>query len=102
MLWFLLLLLHGPVWCLWCLPALPLYVIDRLVLRIVYRGNRPMALARVYFWGKPDKPDVVTLQFDNAVSDKGVKPLTYREGHYLYLNCPRTLLCPSLTFSGLL
>ena len=23
-----------------------------------------------------------------ALSDKGVRPLVYREGHYLYLNCP--------------
>ena len=32
--------------------------------------------------------DVLTLQFDNVVSDKGVKPLRYREGQYLYLQCP--------------
>ena len=30
------------------------------------------ALNRMYFWGKPDKPDVVTLQFENAVNDRGV------------------------------
>ena len=33
-------------------------------------------------------PDVITLQFDNAVNDKGVKPVRYMEGHYLYLQCP--------------
>ena len=46
------------------------------------------ALARVFFWGKPGKPDVVTLQFENGVSDKGSKPMDYMEGHYLYLQCP--------------
>ena len=45
-------------------------------------------MARVYFWGKPGKPDVITLQFDNAVDDKGLKPVVYMEGHYLYLCCP--------------
>ena len=87
-LWFLLLLSHGPVWWMWCLPALVPYAIDRLVIRIFYRGNKRMALTRVYFWGKADKPDVMTLQFDNRTSDKGYKPLRYREGHYLYLQCP--------------
>lgn len=87
-LWFFFLLLHGPVFFYWALPVLLPYTIDRVVVRILYRGNKRMALARVYFWGKPGKPDVITLQFDNAVSDKGVKPLTYREGHYLYLQCP--------------
>ena len=38
--------------------------------------------------GKPGKPDVITLQFDNAVDDKGVKAVEYMEGHYLYLCCP--------------
>ena len=50
--------------------------------------HRRIALARVYFWGKPGKPDVITLQFDNAVDDKGLKPVEYMEGHYLYLCCP--------------
>ena len=86
-LWFFFLLIHGPVWKYWCLPALVPYVVDRLVIRIFYRGNKRMALARIYFWGKPDKPDVVTLQFDNSPVF-GVPPLHYREGHYLYLNCP--------------
>ena len=31
---------------------------------------------------------MITLQFDNAVDDKGVKPIDYMEGHYLYLCCP--------------
>ena len=57
-------------------------------MRLFLRGGKPAALARVYFWGKPDKPDVVTLQFDNAHNDKGVKPFKYLEGHYLYLCCP--------------
>jgi len=86
-LWFVLLLFHGAVWKFWCIPALVPYVIDRLH-RVFYRGRKPMALARVYFWGRPDRPDVITLQFDNAFSDKGRKPLTYMEGHYLYLRCP--------------
>ena len=47
-----------------------------------------MALARVFFWGDGKKPDVITLQFDNAVNDRGYKPVTYREGQYLYLQCP--------------
>ena len=80
------------MWVFWCIPALIPYVIDRLVIRIFYRGNKRMALARVYFWGDPAKPDrppnVITLQFDNKVNDKGVKPLLYMEGHYLYLQCP--------------
>jgi predicted ferric reductase len=87
-LWFFFLLLHGPVFIYWALPVLLPYAIDRVIVRILYRGNKRMGLARVYFWGKPGQPDVVTLQFDNAVSDKGVKPLVYREGHYLYLQCP--------------
>ncbi|KAL1514521.1 hypothetical protein AB1Y20_003619 [Prymnesium parvum] len=86
--WFTFLLFHGPVFYLWALPCLLPYVVDRLIIRIFYRGNKRMALARVYFWGKPERPDVITLQFDNAVSDKGVKPLQYMEGHYLYLQCP--------------
>ncbi len=85
--WFTFLLLHGPVWWFWALFTLVPYAIDRLV-RVFYRGNRRIALARVYFWGKPGKPDVITLQFDNAVDDKGVKPVEYMEGHYLYLCCP--------------
>ena len=88
MLWFVLLLLHGPVWVLWALPTLLPYAIDRLLIRILYRGNKRMALAHVYFWGKPSAPDVMTLQFDNTVSDKGLKPVDYLEGHYLYLSCP--------------
>ena len=31
---------------------------------------------------------MITLQFDNAHDDKGVKPVEYMEGHYLYLCCP--------------
>ena len=86
-LWFFFLLLHGPAWWFWSLFTLAPYTIDRLV-RVFYRGNRRIALARVYFWGKPGKPDVMTLQFDNAVDDKGIKPVDYMEGHYLYLCCP--------------
>jgi len=86
-LWFTFLLLHGPVWWFWALFSLGPYVVDRLT-RVFYRGNKRIALARVYFWGKPNKPDVITLQFDNAFDDKGVRPVTYMEGHYLYLCCP--------------
>ena len=85
--WFLLLLLHGPIWWVWALLTLVPYAADR-VLRVFHRGKQRVALARVYFWGKPDRPDVVTLQFDNAFDDKGVKPVQYMEGHYLYLCCP--------------
>ena len=85
--WFLLLLLHGPVWWFWALFTLLPYAIDRMV-RVFYRGKQRIALARVYFWGKPGKPDVITLQFDNGYDDKGVKPVQYMEGHYLYLCCP--------------
>ena len=74
-LWFGLLLMHGPYWGWWALFTLVPYAFDRIVLRICYRGNQRMALARVYFWGKPGKPDVITLQFNNALSDKGAKPL---------------------------
>ena len=77
--WFLLLLLHGPVWWMWALPSLLPYAIDRLLIRILWRGHKRIALNRVYFWGKPDKPDVVTLQFDNAINNTGVRPLRYRE-----------------------
>ena len=87
-LFFFLLLLHGPVWKFWCLPALVPYAIDRLIIRLFYRGNKRMSLMRIYFWGKPDKPDVITLQFDNRTDRSGMKPLQYREGHYLYLQCP--------------
>ena len=72
----------------WAALPLGLYVFDRVVVRILLRGRTPIALARVYFWGKPGKPDVITLQFDNAVDDKGLKPVVYMEGHYLYLQCP--------------
>jgi len=85
--WFTLLLLHGPVWWFWALFTLVPYAVDRST-RVFYRGNQRIALARVYFWGKPGKPDVMTLQFENAVNDKGVKPVNYMEGHYLYLCCP--------------
>lgn len=30
----------------------------------------------------------MTLQFENSTSDKGIKPMRYMEGHYLYLQCP--------------
>ena len=85
--WFVLLLLHGPVWWFWALFTLAPYAGDRMV-RVFYRGKQRIALARVYFWGKPGKPDVITLQFDNGYDDKGVKPVQYMEGHYLYLCCP--------------
>ena len=87
-LWFFFLLMHGPIWWQWALVCLLPYAFDRIVLRIMCRGGTKMALARVYFWGKPGKPDVITLQFDNAISDKGKKPVDYWEGHYLYLHCP--------------
>ena len=89
-LFFALLITHGPVWYQWSLVPLLAYTVDRVVVRILLRGNKRMALMRVYFWSRPDKvmPDVVTLQFDNAVSDRGVKPLKYQEGSYLYLQCP--------------
>ena len=86
-LWFLLLLLHGPVFYLWALFTILPLAVDRLV-RVFLRGGRRVALARVYFWGKPGRPDVITLQFDNAFDDRGVKPVEYTEGHYLYLCCP--------------
>eukprot|EP00316_Scyphosphaera_apsteinii_P000366 CAMPEP_0119303326 /NCGR_PEP_ID=MMETSP1333-20130426/4778_1 /TAXON_ID=418940 /ORGANISM="Scyphosphaera apsteinii, Strain RCC1455" /LENGTH=1066 /DNA_ID=CAMNT_0007305975 /DNA_START=248 /DNA_END=3448 /DNA_ORIENTATION=- len=86
--WFVFLLIHGPVWKYWCLLALPAYIVDRL-LRVFYRGRTPIPLANVFFWGsKPDKPDVLTLQFDNAVQGDGRKHVEYMEGHYLYLRCP--------------
>ena len=87
-LFFTALLFHGSVWWMWAALPLGLYVFDRVVVRILLRGRTPIALARVYFWGKPGKPDVITLQFDNAVDDKGLKPVEYMEGHYLYLCCP--------------
>ena len=81
--------MHGPVFWQWALVCILPYAIDRIVVRIICRGGQRMALARVYFWGMPNKPpDVITLQFDNAVSDKGTKPVDYWEGHYLYLQCP--------------
>ena len=86
--WFVFLLFHGPVFWQWAIPTLVPYAIDRVLVRIVFRGGKRMALARIYFWGKPGKPDVVTLEFDNSVNDKGVKPVDYWEGHYLYLQCP--------------
>ena len=86
-LYFAALLLHGPVFYLWALFTVLPYAVDRLV-RVFYRGGRRIALARVYFWGKPDRPDVITLQFDNAFNERGVKPVSYMEGHYLYLCCP--------------
>ena len=55
MLWFVLLLLHGPAFYLWALFTILPWAIDRLV-RVFYRGGRRIALARVYFWGKPDRP----------------------------------------------
>jgi hypothetical protein len=82
------LLFHGPVFWKWAIPTLIPYAIDRTIVRIICRGGKRMGLARVYFWGKPGKPDVITLQFDNAVNDKGAKPVNYWEGHYLYLQCP--------------
>jgi hypothetical protein len=86
--WFVFLLIHGPVFWQWAIPTLVPYALDRLIVRIIIRGGKNMGLARVYFWGKPGKPDVVTLEFDNSVNDKGVKPVDYWEGHYLYLQCP--------------
>jgi len=79
---------HGSVFWQWALFTTVPYAFDRLVIRIFYRGTKPFALARVFFWGKPGKPDVVTLQFENSMSDKGKKPCDYMEGHYLYLQCP--------------
>jgi len=79
---------HGSVFWQWALATTVPYAIDRLVVRIICRGTKPFALARVFFWGKPGKPDVVTLQFENGLSDKGAKPMNYMEGHYLYLQCP--------------
>ena len=86
--WFLLLLLHGPVW--WCSGrssrSLP-YAIDRLV-RVFYRGKQRIALARVYFWGKPRQARRDHAAVRQRFDDKGVKPVQYMEGHYLYLCCP--------------
>eukprot|EP00966_Prymnesium_polylepis_P286870 6626039-Prymnesium_polylepis.2 len=79
---------HGSVFWMWGLVTTVPYALDRFFVRIFYRGRKPFALARVYFWGKPGKPDVVTLQFENGVNDKGSKPMQYMEGHYLYLQCP--------------
>ena len=85
---FLALYFHGSVFWQWAMATVLPYAFDRIVIRVIYRGNKKMALARVFFWGKPGKPDVVTLQFENGVSDKGVKSMEYMEGHYLYLQCP--------------
>jgi len=79
---------HGAVFWMWGIVTTLPYAIDRFVVRILFRGTRPFALGRVFFWGKPGRPDVVTLQFENSLSDKGVKPMKYMEGHYLYLQCP--------------
>ena len=85
-LFFTALLFHGSVWWMWAALPLGLYVFDRVVVRILLRGRTPIALARVYFWGARKKdgkvktPDVITLQFVNAVDDKGVKPVEYMEG----------------------
>ena len=128
-LFFTALLFHGSVWWMWAALPLGLYVFDRVVVRILLRGRTPIALARVYFWGARKKdgkvktPDVITLQFVNAVDDKGVKPVEYMEGtrrdasqtwrlipsrtapcltsrrlpstgHYLYLQCPTVTKYP--------
>jgi len=79
---------HGSVFWQWGFATVLPYAIDRVFVRILMRGTKEFALARVFFWGKPGKPDVVTLQFENSVSDKGIKPMHYMEGHYLYLQCP--------------
>ena len=84
------LLFHGSVFWIWALWSLFPYAIDRILIRVIWRGNKPFGLAQVFFWREKGKalPDVVTLQFENAMSDKGHKTMNYMEGHYLYLNCP--------------
>ena len=104
---------HGSVFYQWALATVLPYAVDRFIFRIYCRGNKPFALLRVYFWrtkkkkkkgdrdtedelgpdGRrkkklPQVPDVVTLQFENGISDKGGRPMRYMEGHYLYLQCP--------------
>ena len=86
---FVALLFHGSVFWQWALPTLLPYLLDRFVVRVYLRGRAPFALAKVMFWGPKGKPDVLTLQFENSVDDKGRKPMDYMEGHYLYLQCPR-------------
>ena len=87
-LFFVCLYFHGSVFWQWGFATIVPYIVDRVLVRAYLRAGKPMALTRVYFWGKPNEPDVVTLQFDNRMSDKGRKPMEYMEGHYLYLNCP--------------
>ena len=79
---------HGSVFWQWAIVTTVPYFLDRVLVRIIYRGRKPFALARVFIWGKPGKPDVISLQFENSISDKGIKPMDYMEGHYLYLQCP--------------
>ena len=38
------------------------YAFDRLVVRVLYRGTKPFALARVNFFGPKGKPNVITVR----------------------------------------
>ena len=73
----------------WCLPTW----CRRIDQWPIYHHQRHV-LKRVDFWGDlSSKPDVITLVFENKMNaHTGKKPVLYREGHYLYLQCPRWTL----------
>jgi predicted ferric reductase len=74
---FFFLLLHGPIfWC-WSLIPLTLYIVERTLQ--VMRGGRAFVVTRVE-WVKP----VMAIKI--CPLDKSA--FNFREGQYLYLNCP--------------
>jgi len=65
-----------------------LHLLDRPTTTWCTRSSKRAALARIYFWGPPRSPSIITLQFDNSINDKGRRPFEYMEGMMIWLQCP--------------
>ena len=74
---FFFLLLHGPVFWAWSMVPLSLYAVERLLQQL--RGSRAFVVTKVE-WVKP----VMAVKI--CPLDK--QAFNFREGQYLYLNCP--------------
>ena len=96
---FAMLLIHGPVFWLWAMLPISMYVFERLM-RLV-RGNRPVSVNRVEWippvlavqvrWRSLQLP--VRPRSEASTQTRQFRPhekedFPMREGQYLYLNCP--------------
>ena len=74
---FLMLLLHGPIFWAWSLLPIVLYITERFMQ--VYRGSKPFKIVKVE-WIEP----VMALYFRPVNKEDFV----FKEGQYLYVACP--------------